>query len=246
MDHANGTLDMTGRVALYRQYDEARQQELEKFAEQFEDMRHRLEVLEADLEDEKETRQGWRKRAQLAETAITRGQFILVLVDGDGYIFRDEYLREAGESGGAMAAHRLATDVQDYLRERNIIDPSSPDIQVMVNVYANRAGLTKHLFDADMIQHPTQLDQFFCSFTQSQALFQFIDCGYGKERADAKLRGRETPACSHSCSLNQIPIAFTRIMLNANTSSSPAVTITGMWPSSTSIDTMLSPHLRQF
>lgn len=195
MDLSNGNIDFKGRVALYRAYDVARQHELEDIAEKFEDMKSKLEILSADLEDEKKTRQDWRKRAQDAESAFRRSQFILVLVDGDGYIFKEAYLRDATESGGARAAHDLFTEVQDYLRERNIIDPSGPDLQVMVNIYANKAGLTKYLCDADLIQHPNQVDFFFQSFTNSKALFQFIDCGYGKERADAKLRGM----FDHSC-----------------------------------------------
>lgn len=59
----------------------------------------------------------------------------------------------------------------------------------MVNVYANKAGLAKTLYEAGMIKSPILLESFFTSFTQSRPLFQFVDCGPGKERVDSKLRG---------------------------------------------------------
>ena len=59
----------------------------------------------------------------------------------------------------------------------------------MVNVYANKVGLARTLYDAGMIDHPNAFETFFQSFTRGKSLFHFIDCGPGKERADAKLRG---------------------------------------------------------
>lgn len=61
----------------------------------------------------------------------------------------------------------------------------------MVNVFANKRGLTGALLEGGVIPHPSQLEEFFCRFTQSQAHFQFIDCGTGKERVDVKLRGTD-------------------------------------------------------
>lgn len=62
-------------------------------------------------------------------------------------------------------------------------------MELMVNVYANKSGLARALYDAGMIDHPNSLETFFQSFSRGKSLFQFIDCGPGKERADAKLRG---------------------------------------------------------
>ena len=62
----------------------------------------------------------------------------------------------------------------------------------MVNVYANKKGLAKTLAEAGYLSGEAELESFFRQFNQSQPLFHFIDCGYGKESADAKLRG-ESP-----------------------------------------------------
>ena len=112
----------------------------------------------------------------------------MVLVDGDGYIFKDAFLQDAAKSGGADAASHLDNEIQNYLRANNLI-PNSGEIEVMVNVYANKLGLARTLYDASMIDHPNAFETFFQSFTRGKSLFHFIDCGPGKERADAKLRG---------------------------------------------------------
>lgn len=43
---------------------------------------------------------------------------------------------------------------------------------------------------AGSIANENQFKQFTQGFTQAKASFDFIDVGYGKERADSKIRGR--------------------------------------------------------
>jgi hypothetical protein len=123
----------------------------------------------------------------------SKNPFILVLIDGDGYLFEDDYLKNA-ESGGGDAAHRLLSAVQDYVKMARLQGLSS-DPSIMVNIYGNKRGLTGALLEAEIITHPRDLENFFCKFTQSHTHFQYIDCGPGKERADAKLRGPDHPSC---------------------------------------------------
>jgi hypothetical protein len=116
--------------------------------------------------------------------------FVLVLVDGDGYIFQSKFFQNK-ESGGAEAAQQLLSDVKTYVKANPSKDIST-DFEVMVNVYANKKGLAKTLTEAGYLSGEAELESFFRQFNQSQPLFHFIDCGYGKESADAKLRG-ESP-----------------------------------------------------
>jgi hypothetical protein len=109
------------------------------------------------------------------------------LVDGDGYIFQSKFLQNR-ESGGAAAAQQLLSDVKGYVRA-NLPKAISTDFEVMVNVYANKKGLAKTLAEAGYLSGEAELESFFRQFNQSHPLFHFIDCGYGKESADAKLRG---------------------------------------------------------
>ena len=134
-------------------------------------------------------------RVPRSDTGIqSKNPFVLVLIDGDGYLFRDNYLKD-GESGGGDAAHRLLSDIKDCIKAARL--PSLPtDFQVVVNLYANKRGLTSALLEAEVISRPNDLEEFFCKFTQSQTHFQFIDCGPGKERVDAKLRGADNSNCA--------------------------------------------------
>lgn len=182
------SMTLTDKVNLYRQFDEARHADLENFADEFQSMKLRLATLEADLDDERTSRRSWRQRAELAEQSVGRNKFAVVLIDGDGYHFNRGFYNSAAESGGAQAAHSLYTEVQNYLRIQN--DSSDNDIEVMAIVYFNQKGLMHFLTSAEIIPHPTHFSDFFWSFTSSHSLFQAIDCGPGKERADAKLRGK--------------------------------------------------------
>lgn len=122
-------------------------------------------------------------------TSQSRNPFILVLVDGDGYIFHDQYLKNP-ESGGGDAAHRLLSQVTECINAAQS-HTLPPDSEILVYIYANKRGLTGALLEAGIISNPTELENFLCKFTQSQAHFQFVDCGPGKERVDAKVRGAE-------------------------------------------------------
>lgn len=113
--------------------------------------------------------------------------FVLVLVDGDGYIFQSKFFQNR-DSGGAAAAQQLLSDVKTYVRA-NVAGALATDVDVMVNVYANKKGLAKTLAEAGYLSAEAELEGFFRQFNQGHPLFHFIDCGYGKESADAKLRG---------------------------------------------------------
>lgn len=42
---------------------------------------------------------------------------------------------------------------------------------------------------AGIIDNTSELKDFALGFTQAKASFDFIDVGYGKERADSKIKG---------------------------------------------------------
>lgn len=65
--------------------------------------------------------------------------------------------------------------------------------RIIVRVYANLEGLSKKYTYIDFIEEKKVLRHFVAGFTQSQPLFDFIDAGQGKERADHKIKG----LCTH-------------------------------------------------
>jgi hypothetical protein len=101
------------------------------------------------------------------------------LIDGDGYIFSADYLRD-GKAGGQRAASFLSQELTAALGRR---------MQHYVAVYVNRAGLSETLVAHGFIHKQSQFDDFIVGFNQSSPLFSIIDAGKGKEAADAKVKG---------------------------------------------------------
>jgi len=124
------------------------------------------------------------------------------LIDGDGYIvslhwicdflrwliialkFRDELLHE-GAIGGAKAAQQLLDELQDYLRKFD----GSKGWKLMIRIYVNLEGLKQTYANRGLYAEEVTLREFANGFTQNQPLFDFVDVGYGKERADHKIKG---------------------------------------------------------
>ncbi|OAP59448.1 hypothetical protein AYL99_06746 [Fonsecaea erecta] len=179
--------DLLERLHQYRTFDEDRQAEIEFLIQSCVTLNDRCSTLESDLDDERNTRRTWKKRAEDAEAAIAR-KYTVVLVDGDGFIFRKAFFDALATSGGSMAANELYNQVINHVKAADAISGINPDCDVLVNIYANKQGLARSLAAAGYLAQPSHIDSFFCSFTQSRSLFQFIDCGPGKERVDAKLR----------------------------------------------------------
>ena len=115
-----------------------------------------------------------------------RGSFVLALIDGDGMIF-DDQLIQRGESGGKEAANRLGNEIREYCSQYN--ENLAPDYRIVVRVYANLKGLADVCYRTGIIESQHILEGFVRGFTGSKALFDFVDVGSGKDRADEKITG---------------------------------------------------------
>ena len=62
-------------------------------------------------------------------------------------------------------------------------------MDVMVRAYANLKGLAQACVQSRKMRHSADLNLFAVGFTKRQALFDIVDVGAGKERADNKIRG---------------------------------------------------------
>lgn len=110
-----------------------------------------------------------------------------MLIDADGYIFNEKWLKDY-ESGGIEAAYGLRTEVLRYLQRQDGLNlPAEYDI--MVNMYASQKALAKKIAEAGLVPDISAFENFVCKLNQSQPLFLWADCGPGKERVDAKIRG---------------------------------------------------------
>lgn len=125
---------------------------------------------------------------------------MLVILDGDGAVFQD-YIYSSGREGGAEAASLLQQAIKQQLKEL-YPEANLGDYQIVVNIVLNLQGLGKKLQSCNIISGPVELQSFGRAFGLAQPLFNFIDVGDGKERADHKIR--ETlrlflpiPQCKH-------------------------------------------------
>ena len=112
-----------------------------------------------------------------------RNPFVLVLVDGDGYVFDDDLVSNGAE-GEQRAAQLLNEAILSSLRTRGL-----EDCRIMVRVYTNLAGLSKTLSKIKLCgADKRSLAPFAANFTRSNELFDFVDAGELKENADSKIR----------------------------------------------------------
>jgi hypothetical protein len=117
----------------------------------------------------------------------------VVLLDGDGMIFHDDLLQQ-GEKGGKEAASQLWSAMDNFVR-RALPHLSSP--KVLARVYANVKGLGDVLQKSGIIDRAALFEDFARGFNGSKLLFDFIDVGTGKDKADDKITGESSR--THHC-----------------------------------------------
>jgi len=118
--------------------------------------------------------------------ALERNPFVMVLIDGDGMIFENEFLRK-GIAGGKQAAATLYSSIVTYIERETTIIPTTS--RVLCRIYANVKGLADVLVRAGIVEDADQFEGFVRGFTNGRTLFDFIDVGPGKDRADDKIIG---------------------------------------------------------
>ncbi|KAJ9295213.1 hypothetical protein DTO271G3_6383 [Paecilomyces variotii] len=117
------------------------------------------------------------------KTIMDREAFVIAFLDGDGMIFQD-YLLQQGEQGGRDAANQLWACLRDYVT-RNLPSISSP--KIITRIFANVQGLAETCVKAGIIEKASVFQDFVRGFNGSRLLFDFVDVGTGKDRADDKL-----------------------------------------------------------
>ncbi|KAG9233824.1 C-x8-C-x5-C-x3-H type zinc finger protein-like protein [Amylocarpus encephaloides] len=145
-----------------------------------------LEDVKLDLDHSNNSRRELQKelaatkvRAGDSEVLKNRNPYIMVLIDGDGLLFHDSLVAQ-GLEGGKQAANLLRNSILQHCQGL------PEDIEIIAKICANVTGLSiaMNMDDAD------HLKKFTLGFTQGKASFDFVDVGYGKERADSKIKER--------------------------------------------------------
>ncbi|PTB67548.1 hypothetical protein BBK36DRAFT_1167940 [Trichoderma citrinoviride] len=117
------------------------------------------------------------------EKVKKHNSYVMVLIDGDGLVFRETYIKQ-GLEGGKKAAYALRSAVAEIFGE------DAEDLEIVAKVVANLSGLGKAMQRDGCLDNPSLLKDFTLGFTQAKASFDYIDVGHGKERADSKIRAR--------------------------------------------------------
>ncbi|KAF2734279.1 hypothetical protein EJ04DRAFT_577050 [Polyplosphaeria fusca] len=135
---------------------------------------------------------------EAAARETIRNPYILVLVDGNGYVFNDELAKEK-EEGGMKAARMLNDAVEKHLRESL---PRIRNCRVIVRIYADVTNLSKQLAKAKLVgMEKRSIAAFTAGFTRAMDLFDFVDA-LDEEGTKFKIRehfklAAEDSACSH-------------------------------------------------
>lgn len=112
--------------------------------------------------------------------------FVLVLIDGDAYKWAGSLFKPSTNTPGAKAAQAIKDQVRKYLLKNNMLLQS----RIVVRVFHNMTEGATALIGPGGGRTGTRrfADDFARDFTQSMPLFDYLDCGAGKERADSKIQ----------------------------------------------------------
>ncbi|KAI2628784.1 hypothetical protein GGR54DRAFT_588717 [Hypoxylon sp. NC1633] len=183
--------ETTSRLTHYYEVDNERQVFIHTILKKLEADQKRINELELDLEDQKRSRASYQSKAIELEGEkeklvhyINKDSFVVVLIDGDGAKFADEFVRDP-MGGAEKAAIRLKQAVRENLRDTGV---AQDDIPIIVRVYANLNDLSKSLRLSRIIDSDDDMRVFAERFTNSRADFDFVNVGKGKENADSKIR----------------------------------------------------------
>ncbi|KAJ5677219.1 uncharacterized protein N7477_002852 [Penicillium maclennaniae] len=155
---------------------------LQHLLDQFQSLLADYSSLQSDYEEVKEGREKYKRQARGQE----RNPFVLVLVDGDGYLFKEHFLK-AGSEGGIDAARELSDSVKELMH--STMGSQADNCRIMVRVYANMLGLSKVLARAGFVGHEARsIAPFVSGFNRAEGLFDFVDAADKKEGSDFKIR----------------------------------------------------------
>ncbi|KAI7236673.1 hypothetical protein KC330_g3599 [Hortaea werneckii] len=167
------------QLAAFRHADIRHQESLTSLLDSYTVLIDQYNRLRSDYEEERDTRERYKQMARGHE----RDPFVMVLVDGDGYVFNDDFV-SSGAEGGRKAAQSLKDNINQSLRWKGL-----EGCRIMVRVYANLVGLSKSLAKAGLVgKEKRSLATFAASFTQSNDLFDFVDAGESENSANFKIR----------------------------------------------------------
>ncbi|RAH58628.1 C-x8-C-x5-C-x3-H zinc finger protein [Aspergillus piperis CBS 112811] len=116
---------------------------------------------------------------------MDREPFIVVLLDGTGIIFKDEFLQR-GEEGGKVAANKLAVALKDYVASNF---PGLDNPKIITRMYVNLKCLSEMCVRGVISTDPSSIEGFAKGFNNGHPLFDLVETGL--DNAHDKIAGTQ-------------------------------------------------------
>ncbi|PWY88989.1 hypothetical protein BO70DRAFT_426666 [Aspergillus heteromorphus CBS 117.55] len=113
---------------------------------------------------------------------MDRELFMVVLLDGAGIIFKDEFVLQ-GEEGGKTAAGMLSAAVKRYVASHF----PGLEVKIITKMYVDLKGLSELYVRGGITTDPSLIGEFARGVNSSHPLFDLVDTGAGMDCAHDKI-----------------------------------------------------------
>ena len=80
-----------------------------------------------------------KRSLRFLQAKASRRPYALIMIDGDGYIFHEQYVRQ-GIRGGELAANLFREKIHHYFSQHNFPDIGNWDLKI--RIFVNVEGLS--------------------------------------------------------------------------------------------------------
>ncbi|KAJ5668863.1 hypothetical protein N7462_009933 [Penicillium macrosclerotiorum] len=167
--------ELNSRYEAVRVAEDNKDKIIEELLTYVKDLQKELQLEKNESEDQKKLVQVYKEDARKCEGELK---------EKSRMEFMDELIQD-GQKGGRTAAKALIEAARCHIRE--VKPDSSPNIQFIIRVYANVAGLAKVYSDSGIVSSVDVVRCFIQGFNMENTLCEFVDAGSGKECSDVKI-----------------------------------------------------------
>jgi len=111
---------------------------------------------------------------------------VVILLDGEGIIFKDEFLQQ-GEEGGRNAAKQLSTALNTYLTT-NLSNINVP--KLLTKIYMNVRVFGEMCTRSGIVADPSGIHDFIRGFNETMSFSEIVDIGSAKNTVLDKMKGK--------------------------------------------------------
>lgn len=128
-----------------------------------------------------------KQRLEHLQKLLNRDSFVLVLIDGEDLIFRNNLLRD-GDIGGRRAAQLMHQAVNEHAFSS--IKDLPVDVKVIVRMFMDLDTFTQTCMATGIADGRGKIKSFVRGFNQDKALFDITNVGsFGRETVIDKVEG---------------------------------------------------------